>query len=136
MTIYWEIKQILFQALQTYNFSSLCTFSSNVCRVAYSLRTATKPLIGHLYEVVSLDSDWFILQEYQKTYIARHENIKNDNYLQFKFEDLILTKKFRFWSCHPPNIGYLNEKSNVRKQFLRSSLDRVYPTSNKYPAFL
>lgn len=61
----------------------VCTFSSNVCRVAYALRMANRPLIGHLYEVVSLDSDWFILQEYQKFYFAKHDSIKYQG-LQFK----------------------------------------------------
>lgn len=65
----------------------VCTFSSNVCRVAYALRMANKSLIGHLYEVVSLDSDWFILQEYQKIYLAKHDSIKYQG-LQFKQGEL------------------------------------------------
>ena len=38
----------------------VCTFSSNVCRLAYELRMALRPFVGHLYEVVSLDMDYFL----------------------------------------------------------------------------
>jgi hypothetical protein len=33
----------------------VCTFSSNVCRIAYILRLVNKSLVTDLYEVVSLD---------------------------------------------------------------------------------
>ncbi len=36
----------------------VCTFSSNVCRLAYELRLALKPFVSDLYEVVSLDNDY------------------------------------------------------------------------------
>ena len=59
----WSIaKDVIYLSLADF---MVCTFSSNICRVAYALRCATKPIHKHLYEVVSLDSDWFILQEYQ-----------------------------------------------------------------------
>ena len=105
--------------------------TSSVC-----LRTATRPLIGHLYEVISLDSDWFILQEFQKIYTANHDQVNSENLLDFNRGDLIFSKKFRFWNCHPPNIGHKNNKANVKKHFIRGSLDRVFHTSKKYPSIL
>ena len=87
--------------------------------------------------MVSLDSDWFILQEYQKTYIAKHDQVStHDNLLNFNKDDLIFSKKFRFWNCHPPYIGHKNNKANLKKHFIRASVDRVFHTSHKYPSFL
>ena len=37
----------------------------------------SQPIVGHLYEVVSLDSDWFILNDYTKTYEAKHDRCES-----------------------------------------------------------
>ena len=87
--------------------------------------------------MVSLDSDWFILQEFQKTYKARVDNYMDQNdLLQFHGSDVILAKKFRFWNCQPPYVGHVQNKPNVKKRFMRASVDRIYKISNKYPPII
>ena len=39
----------------------VCTFSSNVCRLVYELRMAVRPFISGLYEVITVDMDYFFM---------------------------------------------------------------------------
>ena len=39
----------------------VCTFSSNVCRLVYELRMALRPFISGLYEVITVDMDYFFM---------------------------------------------------------------------------
>ena len=39
----------------------VCTFSSNVCRLVYELRMAIRPFISGLYEVITVDMDYFFM---------------------------------------------------------------------------
>jgi glycoprotein 6-alpha-L-fucosyltransferase len=106
----------------------VCTFSSNICRLAYCLRTATKPLVTDLYEVVSLDSDYYILQESEKMYKANLDRKRfQSNELNLDKNDTIVTKSYRTWNRVPPYIGYKKSKANEKKHFLRSAMTRIYP---------
>ena len=95
-----------------------------------------QPLIGHLYEVVSLDSDWYILNDFTKTYQARHGSIQSDDYLNFERGDFVNTKRFHTWNNQPPYIGSVKKKANLKKPFLRSSMIREFQVSEDYPSFL
>ena len=51
----------------------VCTFSSNVCRLAYELRLALRPFVVDLYEVITVDIDYFFEYGQEFTYIANHK---------------------------------------------------------------
>jgi hypothetical protein len=61
--------------------------------------------------VIILDSDQFNLQDFQKSYTAKHNQVNSENLLDFNKGDLIFNKKIRFWNCHPPNFGHKNNKT-------------------------
>ena len=55
----------------------VCTFSSNVCRLVYELRMALRPFISNLYEVITVDMDYFFMYGNDINYVAT-KNINED----------------------------------------------------------
>ena len=112
----------------------LCTFSSNLGRLAYEYRSATRPTNSDLYEVFSLDLNPF--GDYSRRYTANHDRIIDDNEdileLEFKKNDIILVPK-----NHQRHFGYLQRsKSDLRKHFLRSGVSRIHSVSDDFPPIL
>ncbi len=71
-----------------------CTFTSNVCRLAYKLRLAMRPVFRSVYEVVSVDNDFF--EDYDKTYVALHKTItKRPKELDFAKGEIIYHKSWK-----------------------------------------
>ena len=83
----------------------VCTFSSNVCRLAYELRMALRPFVSHLYEVVSLDMDYFLQYGNEVDYVAQSRVVDIEDQLAMQSGDQIKVD-ICFLGCkRPSNIG-------------------------------
>lgn len=104
----------------------VCTFSSNVCRLAYELRMALRPFVSHLYEVISLDMDYFFQYGNDIDYVTLREHSN------FQLGDNIKVEKC-FIGCKTPKHYGTNVNNNQSGPFTRSKVKRLYLTSHKYP---
>ena len=120
-------------------YSQVCTFSSNVCRLAYELRFALRPFVVDLYEVISVDMNYFFQYGQEFTYSANHKRppLSNANASELIFVkgDLIHTP---LSLTHAPKPKYWG--TNLRTQqyghFLRAMLTKKYLSSDTYPPFI
>lgn len=103
----------------------VCTFSSNVCRLAYELHMALKPFVSHLYEIVTLDMDHFFQYGHEKHYLVI------GNHANHSESDLIRVDTC-FLGCKTPHDTGTNLRTNETGPFLRSKVKRIYLTSDTY----
>ncbi len=112
-----------------------CTMSSNVCRLAYELRLATRPIVADLDEVRSLDKSWFMwpFKNLDKEYRAVENAISpKSGALAFKAGDIITVKKT---PSEDPGIG-INHRTKERGDVTDWLKLREIPLiSDKFPKF-
>lgn len=110
----------------------VCTFSSNVCRLAYELRMALRPFVADLYEVVTLDMDYFFQYGNSVDYMATSSfQPEAPNELLLHKGDIIHVDAC-FLHCKTPHNSGTNMQTNQSGHFLRSKVERLYQVSDKY----
>ncbi len=114
-----------------------CTLSSNVCRLAYELRTATRSLVADSTEVQTLDEQWVLhprmnpMKYYQADHDRKAPPPPNLDGLNFKRGDIVVADNY---PPHPES-GY-SFANHQWGSFVLSSLRRLYQVSDKFPKFL
>ena len=111
----------------------LCTFSSNLGRLVYEYRTATKYTNSDLYEVMSMDLNPF--GDFPRNYQSIHaRNVQDINELNFEKNVLIYVPKHKIKTEIPKRyFGVVQKPKGTLKHFLRSSVSKVYSVSNNFP---
>ena len=120
----------------------VCTFSSNVCRLAYELRLALKPFVVDLYDVISVDMDYFYQYGQDFTYIANHKrplmkigNTNDSSEMAFVKGDAIHVPISITHAPRPKNWG-TNLRTKQFGHYVRSMLSKEFLSSDMYPSFL
>lgn len=118
----------------------VCTFSSNVCRLAYELRLALKPFVSNLHEVISLDIDYFYQYGHQVEYVAKHKRLQgsykgSNQELTFNKGDVIQLPVVITTANIARNTG-TNLRTGSKGHFIKSMLSRRYLISETYPSFM
>lgn len=126
--------------LLAYSDFLVCTFSSNIGRLAYELRYALRPFAVDLYEVVSVDISYFFQYGQDANYMANHKRpdqtpFRNSTELTYVKGDLIHTPLSITHYSRPKHFGK-NMRTNIEGHFIRSMTSRVYLFSDTYPTFL
>ena len=101
---------------------------------------ATKPFVSNLYEVVSMDINYFFQYGHEKLYTANHKRPHQD-YNGFENTELIYTKNDNIQvplSIARINVPFhtgTNLRTGKNGHFIRSMLSKKHLESEDYPNF-
>ena len=117
----------------------VCTFTSNLMRLAYKLRTALKPLVTDLYEVVSLDTDFY--EDYRRFYHVRHVKIaKHASQITMLKKQVVQqyppTEKDHLTSYRKNMFTKVRAASDApRAKYSRAAFRRILHSRSYFPLF-
>ena len=100
------------------------------------LRYGLRPFVSNLYEVISLDINYFFQYGHEVEYKAIHKRIakKKDDLSYIKGD--IIQVPISTTSQHVPLHTGTNLRTNETGHFARSSVQKKFLVSNTYPLFL
>jgi hypothetical protein len=114
----------------------VCTFSSNICRLAYELRMASRHLVPELYELVSVDIAYFFQYGNPVEYTANH---KRDVHPDKKSKELSFVKgdiihiPLSITRVSEPLETATNLMTKEKGHYVRSMLRRIFMYFKDYP---
>ena len=110
----------------------VCTFSSNVCRLAYELRMAYRPFVSNLYEVITLDMDYFFMYGSDMRYKVIKDSIHSDESELKLIQGDQIHVDTCYMGCKTPHNTGTNLRTSIFGHFLRSKVTRMYNLTDKY----
>ncbi len=116
----------------------VCTLTSNLARLVYKMRTAMKPLVTDLYEVVSLDIDHY--EDYGGNYVALHDKktVQDGTMLSMKKGDIIHRPPptiQNHLTTYKKNHGAVTYNRAWLARYSRASVMRILETYSEFRSF-